>query len=279
MKDVKSTLNANGVEIRITSSNEADYISLTDIAKKRDPENPRYIIQNWMRSRSTISFLGLWEELNNPNFNRIEFDTFKNESGENSFVMTPQKWIAATNAIGITSKSGRYGGTYAHSDIAFEFASWISPEFKLYIIKDYQRLKSDESHAKQIEWNVKREIAKSNYRIHTDAIKENLIPNLTPKQIAYTYANEADLINVALFGQTAKQWKALNPEAKGNIRDDASIAQLIVLSNLESLNAEFIREGIPQSERLTKLNRIAIYQLKSLWQNSLKNIEKLKQLK
>ena len=279
MKDVKSTLNANGVEIRITSSNEADYISLTDIAKKRDPENPRYIIQNWMRSRSTISFLGLWEELNNPNFNRVEFDTFKNESGENSFVMTPQKWIAATNAIGITSKSGRYGGTYAHSDIAFEFASWISPEFKLYIIKDYQRLKSDESHAKQIEWNVKREIAKSNYRIHTDAIKENLIPNLTPKQIAYTYANEADLINVALFGQTAKQWKALNPDAKGNIRDDASIAQLIVLSNLESLNAEFIREGIPQSERLTKLNRIAIYQLKSLWQNSLKNIEKLKQLK
>lgn len=279
MKDVKSTLNANGVEIRITSSNEADYISLTDIAKKRDPENPRYIIQNWMRSRSTISFLGLWEELNNPNFNRVEFDTFKNESGENSFVMTPQKWIAATNAIGITSKSGRYGGTYAHSDIAFEFASWISPEFKLYIIKDYQRLKSDESHAKKIEWNVKREIAKSNYRIHTDAIKENLIPNLTPKQIAYTYANEADLINVALFGQTAKQWKALNPEAKGNIRDDASIAQLIVLSNLESLNAEFIREGIPQSERLTKLNRIAIYQLKSLWQNSLKNIEKLKQLK
>lgn len=279
MKDVKSTLNANGVEIRITSSNEADYISLTDIAKKRDPDNPRYIIQNWMRSRSTISFLGLWEELNNPNFNRVEFDTFKNESGENSFVMTPQKWIAATNAIGITSKSGRYGGTYAHSDIAFEFASWISPEFKLYIIKDYQRLKSDESHAKQIEWNVKREIAKSNYRIHTDAIKENLIPNLTPKQIAYTYANEADLINVALFGQTAKQWKALNPDAKGNIRDDASIAQLIVLSNLESLNAEFIREGIPQSERLTKLNRIAIYQLKSLWQNSLKNIEKLKQLK
>ena len=279
MKDVKSTLNANGVEIRITSSNEADYISLTDIAKKRDPENPRYIIQNWMRSRSTISFLGLWEELNNPNFNRVEFDTFKNESGEKSCVMTPQKWIAATNAIGITSKSGRYGGTYAHSDIAFEFASWISPEFKLYIIKDYQRLKSDESHAKQIEWNVKREIAKSNYRIHTDAIKENLIPNLTPKQIAYTYANEADLINVALFGQTAKQWKALNPEAKGNIRDDASIAQLIVLSNLESLNAEFIREGIPQSERLTKLNRIAIYQLKSLWQNSLKNIEKLKQLK
>ena len=279
MKDIKSTLNANGVEIRITSSSEADYISLTDIAKKRNPEFPADVVKNWLRNRSTIEFLGLWEKLNNPDFKLVEFDQFKNASGENSFVMTPQKWITATNAIGITSKSGRYGGTYAHSDIAFEFASWISPEFKLYIIKDYQRLKSDESHAKQIEWNVKREIAKSNYRIHTDAIKENLIPNLTPKQIAYTYANEADLINVALFGQTAKQWKALNPNVKGNIRDDASIAQLIVLSNLESLNAEFIREGIPQSERLTKLNRIAIYQLKSLWQNSLKNIEKLKQLK
>ena len=278
MKDVKSTLNANGVEIRITSSNKVDYISLTDIAKYRS-DDPNAVIQNWLRNRNTLEYLGLWEKMNNPNFKPLEFEGFKKEAGLNGFTLSPKKWITATNAIGITSKSGRYGGTYAHFDIAFEFASWISPEFKLYIIKDYQRLKSDESHAKQIEWNVKREIAKSNYRIHTDAIKENLIPNLTPKQIAYTYANEADLINVALFGQTAKQWKALNPEAKGNIRDDASIAQLIVLSNLESLNAEFIREGIPQSERLTKLNRIAIYQLKSLWQNSLKNIEKLKQLK
>ncbi len=279
MKDVKSTINASGVEIRVTSSNEADYISLTDIAKKRDPENPRFIIQNWMRSRSTVSFLGLWETINNPKFNRVEFEAFKNEAGDNGFVLTPQKWIASTDAIGITSKSGRYGGTYAHSDIAFEFASWISPEFKLYIIKDYQRLKADESHAKALDWNVKREIAKSNYRIHTDAIKEHLIPNLTPQQISYTYATEADLINVALFGLTAKQWRNLHPDSKGNIRDEATIAQLIVLANLESLNAEYIREGMPAAERLTKLNKVAIYQLKSLWQDSLKSIERLKSLK
>lgn len=279
MKDVKSTINASGVEIRVTSSNEADYISLTDIAKKRDPENPRFIIQNWMRSRSTVSFLGLWETINNPKFNRVEFEAFKNEAGDNGFVLTPQKWIASTDAIGITSKSGRYGGTYAHSDIAFEFASWISPEFKLYIIKDYQRLKADESHAKALDWNVKREIAKSNYRIHTDAIKEHLIPNLTPQQISYTYATEADLINVALFGLTAKQWRNLHPDSKGNIRDEATIAQLIVLTNLESLNAEYIREGMPAAERLTKLNKVAIYQLKSLWQDSLKSIERLKSLK
>ena len=193
-------------------------------------------------------------------------------------MLTPQKWITLTNAIGITSKSGRYGGTYAHSDIAFEFASWISPEFKLYIIKDYQRLKADESHTKQLDWNVKREIAKSNYRIHTDAIKENLPPNLTPQQIAYTYANEADLINVALFGQTAKQWRSRNPESKGNIRDEATIAQLIVLANLESMNADYIREGMPAAERLVKLNKIAVYQLKSLWRESLKSVEKLKSL-
>lgn len=278
MANVKSTINANGVEIRITSSKEADYISLTDIAKKRDPENPRFIIQNWMRSHSTVSFLGLWETINNPKFNRVEFEAVKNEAGDNGFVLTPQKWITLTNAIGITSKSGRYGGTYAHSDIAFEFASWISPEFKLYIIKDYQRLKADESHAKALDWNVKREIAKSNYRIHTDAIKENLPPNLTPQQIAYTYANEADLINVALFGQTAKQWRSRNPESKGNIRDEATIAQLIVLANLESMNADYIREGMPAAERLVKLNKIAVYQLKSLWRESLKSVEKLKSL-
>lgn len=189
MVAVKGIIQANGIDIRISSSNEADYISLTDIAKKRDEENPRFIIQNWMRNRSTVSFLGLWEELNNPNFNRVEFEAFKNESGDNGFVLTPQKWIENTNAIGIVSKSGRYGGTYAHSDIAFEFASWISPEFKLYIIKDYQRLKSDESHHLAIDWNVKREIAKTNYRIHTDAIKESLLPpNLSGQQISYTYA-------------------------------------------------------------------------------------------
>ena len=279
MKDVKSTINANGVEIRVTSSNEADYISLTDIAKKRNPEFPADVVKNWLRSRSTIEFLGLWEKINNPDFKLVEFDQFKNAAGENSFVLTPQKWISTTNAIGITSKSGRYGGTYAHSDIAFEFASWISPEFKLYIIKDYQRLKADESHAKSLDWNIKREITKSNYRIHTDAIKENLIPNLTPQQIAYKYASEGDLINVALFGQTAKQWRYQHPESKGNIRDEATIEQLIVLANLESLNAEYIRERISPAERLSKLNKIAIYQLNSLWKDSLKSIEKLKSLK
>ncbi len=279
MKDVKSTINANGVEIRVASSNEADYISLTDIAKKRNPEFPADVVKNQLRSRSTIEFLGLWEKIYNPDFKLVEFDQFKNAAGENSFVLTPQKWISTTNAIGITSKSGRYGGTYAHSDIAFEFASWISPEFKLYIIKDYQRLKADESHAKSLDWNIKREITKSNYRIHTDAIKENLIPNLTPQQIACKYASEADLINVALFGQTAKQWRNQHSESKGNIRDEATIEQLIVLANLESLNAEYIREGISPAERLSKLNKIAIYQLNSLWNNSLKSIEKLKSLK
>ena len=279
MKDVKSTINANGVEISVASSNEADYISLTDIAKKRNPEFPADVVKNWLRSRSTIEFLGLWEKIYNPDFKLVEFDQFKNAAGENSFVLTPQKWISTTNAIGITSKSGRYGGTYAHSDIAFEFASWISPEFKLYIIKDYQRLKADESHAKSLDWNIKREITKSNYRIHTDAIKENLIPNLTPQQIACKYASEADLINVALFGQTAKQWRNQHSESKGNIRDEATIEQLIVLANLESLNAEYIREGISPAERLSKLNKIAIYQLNSLWNNSLKSIEKLKSLK
>ena len=279
MKDVKSTINANGVEIRVASSNEADYISLTDIAKKRNPEFPADVVKNQLRSRSTIEFLGLWEKIYNPDFKLVEFDQFKNAAGENSFVLTPQKWISTTNAIGITSKSGRYGSTYAHSDIAFEFASWISPEFKLYIIKDYQRLKADESHAKSLDWNIKREITKSNYRIHTDAIKENLIPNLTPQQIACKYASEADLINVALFGQTAKQWRNQHSESKGNIRDEATIEQLIVLANLESLNAEYIREGISPAERLSKLNKIAIYQLNSLWNNSLKSIEKLKSLK
>ncbi len=279
MTIVKSTINANGIEIRVSSTNESDYISLTDIAKKRNPEFPADVIKNWMRSRSTIEFLGLWEKLNNPNFKLVEFDQFKQEAGTNSFVLPPQKWIDRTNAIGIISKSGRYGGTYAHADIAFEFASWISPEFKLYIIKDYQRLKADESRVKQIDWNIKREIAKSNYKIHTDAIKEKLIfPTLTNAQISYTYASEADVINVALFGITAKDWRKMNPGAKGNIRDTANIEQLIVLSNLESMNAVFIREGLPQPERLFRLNQIAIFQLQSLWKEPLKSIENLKNL-
>lgn len=279
MAIVKSTINANGIEIRVSSTNESDYISLTDIAKKRNPEFPADVIKNWMRSRSTIEFLGLWEKLNNPNFKLVEFDQFKQEAGTNSFVLPPQKWIDRTNAIGIISKSGRYGGTYAHTDIAFEFASWISPEFKLYIIKDYQRLKTDESHIKQIDWNIKREIAKSNYKIHTDAIKEKLIlPTLTNAQISYTYASEADVINVALFGITAKDWRKINPDVKGNIRDTATIEQLIVLSNLESMNAVFIRKGLSQSERLFRLNQIAVFQLQSLWKEPIKSIENLKKL-
>lgn len=279
MAIVKSTINANGIKIRVSSTDESDYISLTDIAKKRNPEFPADVIKNWMRSRSTIEFLGLWEKLNNPNFKLVEFDQFKQEAGTNSFVLPPQKWIDRTNAIGIISKSGRYGGTYAHTDIAFEFASWISPEFKLYIIKDYQRLKTDESHIKQIDWNIKREIAKSNYKIHTDAIKEKLIlPTLSNAQIYYTYASEADVINVALFGITAKAWRKMHPEAKGNIRDTATIEQLIVLSNLESMNAVFIREGLSQSERLFRLNQIAIFQLQSLWKEPVKSIQNLKKL-
>ena len=279
MQKIEGVLNANGTLIRISSSNVEDFISLTDIAKYRDPENPRFIIQNWMRNRSTLDFLGLWEELNNPNFNRLEFDTVKTHAGENSFVMTPQRWIDTMNAIGIISKAGRYGGTFAHSDIAFEFASWISPEFKLYIIKDYQRLKSDESHVKAIDWSVKREIAKTNYRIHTDAIKENLIPpNLSKQQTAYTYASEADVINMALFGITAKEWRKANPGAKGNVRDVATIEQLIVLANLENLNAEFIREGLSQEERLWRLNNIAVYQMNSILSSNLRSVEALKKL-
>lgn len=278
MTTINSIINANGLDIRISSINEDDYISLTDIAKYRS-DDPTAVIQNWLRNRNTLEFLGLWEQMNNTNFKPLEFEVFRNEAGLNSFVLSPKKWIKATNAIGMISKSGRYGGTYAHSDIAFEFASWISPAFKLYLIKDYQRLKSDESHKKAIEWNVKREIAKTNYRIHTDAIKENLIPpNLTKKEINYTYASEADIINMALFGMTAKQWRANNEKSKGNIRDDASIEQLIVLSNLETMNAQFIKEGLSQDERLYRLNQIALYQMKSLLSNTSKSIERLKQL-
>ena len=278
MPIIKSTINANGIEIRVNSTNESDYISLTDIAKYRS-DDPNAVIQNWLRNRNTIEFLGLWEKLNNPNFKPLEFEGFKKEAGLNAFTLSPKKWIESTNAIGIISKSGRYGGTYAHTDIAFEFASWISPEFKLYIIKDYQRLKADESHVKQIDWNIKREIAKSNYKIHTDAIKEKLIlPTLSNVQISHTYASEADIINVALFGITAKDWRKMNPDAKGNIRDTATIEQLIVLSNLESMNAVFIREGLSQSERLFRLNQIAIFQLQSLWKESLKSIKNLKKL-
>ena len=242
-KPVKGTIHAKDTDITVLSyTNSNDYISLTDIAKYKNPEAPADIIKNWMRIRNTIEFLGLWEELNNPDFKLVEFDQFKNEAGANSFVLSPQKWIKETDAIGIISKSGRYGGgTFAHKDIAFEFASWLSPEFKLYIIKDYQRLKEDESHRLALDWNVNRILSKTNYRIHTDAIKSNLIPaELPAKDQRFIYADEADVLNVALFGMTAKQWRDLNPDTKGNMRDYASIEQLLVLVNLETINALLI---------------------------------------
>lgn len=240
-----------------------DFLSLTDIAKIKDNDNPRYIIQNWLRNRNTIEFLGVWETLYNPDFNRVEFDAFRSQAGLNSFVMTPQKWVDATGAIGIVSKAGRYGGTYAHKEIAFEFASWISVEFKLYLVKEFERLKTEEM--KQLGWDIKRNLAKINYRIHTDAIKENLIPpELSARQISLVYANEADVLNMALFGMTAKQWPDSHPDLKGNIRDYANVSQLVCLSNLENLNAVFINEGISQPERLAKLNAIAISQMKVL---------------
>ena len=268
---MKATINANGTEITVLSKgDENDYISLTDIARYKNPNEPKDVVKNWMRSRSTIEFLGLWEQLNNPNFKGVEFDSFIHEAGSNAFTLSPQKWISSTNAIGVISKSGRYGGTFAHKDIAFEFASWVSAEFKLYIIKDYQRLKTDENSRISIEWNVNRVISKINYKIHTDAIKENLIPHLvSKKQQAFTYANEADMLNVALFGKTAKEWKVQNPGTKGNMRDDATIQQLIVLSNLESMNAELIKQGLSQDKRLIVLNKMAIEQMTSVLGNPL----------
>ena len=256
-----------GTEVSIQWNMERDdYISLTDIAKVKDSDNPRYIIQNWMRNRNTIEFLGVWESLYNPDFNRVEFDAFRSQAGLNSFVMTPQKWIDATAAIGIISKAGRYGGTYAHKEIAFEFASWISVEFKLYLVKEFERLKAEEM--RRFGWDIKRNLAKINYRIHTDAIKENLIPpELSAKQISLVYAGEADVLNMALFGMTAKEWRDSHPELKGNIRDYANVSQLVCLANLENLNAVFISEGMPQAERLARLNAIAISQMQVLTQD------------
>ena len=264
-----------GTEITILSRELDEYISLTDLAKYRDAGHTDDIIKNWLRNRNTIELLGFWEQLNNPNFKPVEFDGFRKQAGLNSFVLTPKKWIESTNAIGIVSKAGRYGGTFAHKDIAFEFASWISIEFKLYIIKEFQRLKEEESNRLKLEWNFQRTLSKVNYRIHTDAIKENLIPEtLAKKQISFVYATEADVLNMALFGKTAKQWRKGNPDEKGNIRDMATIEQLVVLSNLESLNAVLINQGLDQAERLIQLNKIAINQMKSLVKSSaVKNLE------
>ncbi len=269
-------INANGTEISVIASpNGEDYISLTDLARHRNPDDPAGVIANWLRNRNTIDYLGLWEQMYNPQFKLLEFEEFRNHAGENAFTLSPQKWINTTAAIGISSRSGRGGGTFAHKDIAFEFASWISPEFKLYVFKDYQRLKSDEAKRLEVGWDTKRELSKINYRIHTDAIKEFLIaPELTRQERSYTYASEADILNMALFGKTARQWREETGNKKQNMRDFASVEQLIVLVNLESMNADLIRQDIPAPMRLEKLRSVAYYQLRSLTRSNA--AEKLK---
>jgi hypothetical protein len=259
--------------IKTINKNGIDYICITDIAKQKNNDDPNGVIANWMRNRNTIEFLGIWESLYNSNFNPIEFEGFRKEAGLNAFTMSPTKWVESTNAIGIKAISGRYGGTYAVSDIAFEFASWVSVEFKLYLVREFQRLKIEEQ--KQLAWSAKRELSKINYRIHTDAIKANLIPTeVTREQAAMKYADEADVLNIAMFGMTARQWREQNPDKKGNIRDYASINELICLSNMENLNAVFINDGMAQSERLIKLNQIAIQQMKILEDTSGRNLLK-----
>ena len=275
----KETIEANEFSIQIyTKDFKNDYISLTDIAKYRNSDDPRFVIQNWMRNRNTLEFIRLWEALNNENFNRVQFNTFRNESGLNRFTMTPQKWIDSTNAIGIISKAGRYGGTYAHYDIAMEFASWLSPEFKLYIIQDYKRLKSDENSKLSLSWNINREISKINYKIHTEAIKEYLLSDLTNEQLSYKYANEADMLNVALFNKHSKQWREENPGLKGNIRDYSSLNELLVLSNMESYNAILISKGIEQKERMIELRKLAKSQLLALEKLNSTGIKKLENI-
>jgi len=270
-----SKIIVQNTEITFFDKEIGEYISITDIAKYRNSTEPFSVINNWMRSRSTIEFLGLWEKLYNPDFKPIEFERFRSEAGSNYFVLSPQRWIEGTNATGIISKSGRYGGTFAHNDIAFEFASWISSEFKLYLITEFKRLKQEENTRLQLEWNLQRTISKINYKIHTDAIKENLIPKeITRLQANIVYANEADLLNVALFGMTAKEWREANTNNKGNIRDYATLEQLVVLSNMESINALLIQQNLPQRDRLMQLNKVAITQMKSLLEN--KGMKQLK---
>ena len=271
---IMAKITVKDTSVTIISVNENDYINLTDIAKYKS-NDPTAVIGNWLRNRNTIEYLGIWESLYNPNFKPLEFEGFKKEAGLNAFTLSPTKWINTTNAIGIISKSGRYGGTYAHKDIAFKFASWISVEFELYIVKEFQRLKNEEH--QQLGWSAKRELSKINYRIYTDAIKQNLIPQeVTPVQANIIYANEADVLNVAMFGMTAKQWREANPELKGNIRDYATINELICLSNMENLNAVFIEQNMTQRERLVKLNQIAIHQMSILESGDNQNRELLK---
>jgi hypothetical protein len=273
-KDISTVINVKENEIRILRVNDIDYISLTDLAKYQNASDPSFTIKNWLRRVSTINYIGLWEQFSNNNFNLVEFDQIKTEYGQNSFSMSPKQWIKRTSSIGFVSKGGRYSiGTFAHPDIAFEFASWLSPEFKLYLIKEFERLKISEAYQNKVEWSVRRMLASTNYRIHTDAIKENIVPTLTDKQKKFVYANEADVLNVALFGMTAKEWREENPKLGGNIRDYASILQLVVLINLENLNANMIEDGISQKKRLVKLNSIAKRQLVTLSFNDRKYLE------
>lgn len=268
-----NTIEVQGTSISILSQPGGDYISLTDMVRNFDGAGA--LIEQWLKNKDTVLFLGVWERIHNPDFNSVEFEGIKNEAGRNSFFLSAKKWIKLTGARGLIASAGRYGGTYAHKDIAFEFGSWLSPEFKLYLITEFQRLKDSENDRLRLEWNLQRTLAKVNYRIHTDAIKETLLPvEITPAQAAVVYASEADLLNVALFGKTAKEWRTENTEAEGNIRDRATLEQLVVLSNLESLNSVFLRQEIPQSERLIKLNRIAISQMRSLIANT--SVKRLK---
>lgn len=266
-------ITVQNTNISVINLNGEDYVSITDLARYKS-DDPTAVISNWMRNRNTVEYLGIWESLYNPHFNPLEFEGFRKEAGLNAFTLSPKKWIETTNAIGLISKSGRYGGTYAHKDIAFKFASWISVEFELYIVKEFQRLKAEEQ--KNLGWSAKRELSKINYHIHTDAIKHNLIPaEVTKTQASIIYANEADVLNVALFGLTAKQWREANPDLKGNIRDYASVNELICLSNMENLNALFIEQGMTQSDRLLKLNQIAIHQI-SILENDINGRKLLK---
>ncbi|MFZ4796101.1 MAG: KilA-N domain-containing protein [Bacteroidia bacterium] len=271
----KNFLTVKGIVISTLKLENGDYISLTDIARNKNATEPKDVVKNWLRSKTTIEFLGIWEQLNNSEFKGVEFDSFLYEAGSNAFTLSPSKWIDSTNAKGLISKQGNNGGTFAHKDIAFEFASWVSSGFKLYLIKEFQRLKDEENNRFNLEWNLQRTLAKVNYQIHTDAIKANLIPKEIEKQkVNYIYVNEADLLNVALFGVTAKEWKLANSDKEGNIRDEATIEQLVVLSNLESINAMLIHRGISQTERLIELNKMAINQMNSLLNN--KQLKKLK---
>jgi len=271
----QASVRVKGTDITVMTHRDQDYISLTDIARHKDSERTDYLISNWLRNRNTIEFLGIWEVLNNPGFNPIEFDGIKRAAGLNSFILTAKQWVEKTGAVGLISKAGRYGGTFAHKDIAFEFASWISVEFKLYLIKEFQRLKEDENSRLSLTWNLNRTLSKLNYRIHTDAIQANLIPpEVTPAQAAMTYAIEADVLNVALFGHTAAEWRSANSGKKGNVRDYATVEQLLVLANIEGMNAELIHMGLSQGERLKRLNEIAIRQMRVLT-----NAPVIKQLK